>query len=75
MKYKIGDIFKIFDNFGYYVIYEVIPPELELSGWYRVNHLIKNISVIQNSQSFSGETFENKIRNLQIKFVGNLFEL
>lgn len=75
MKYKIGDIFKIFDNYGCYIIHEVIPPELELSGWYRVNHIIKSISVIQNSQSFTGQTFENKIQNLQIKFVGNLFNL
>lgn len=73
MKYKIGDTFKLFDNHGYYIIYEVIPSDKELDGWYRVNHICKYIQIHENSKSFTRKTFENKISNQQIEFVGNSF--
>jgi hypothetical protein len=72
LKYKIGDIFQNSDK-SFFIIYEIEKPWGGLSGGYRVKH-ISQLDIAENSKFFREIQWENRIVNLQLKYVRNIFE-
>ncbi len=68
MKYKIGDMFQVSDNFGYYIIQDI----LNTLGVYQYLHISKDLKSNKPLKLISGLDFDNRVTNLQIRYVKNI---
>lgn len=68
MKYKIGDMFQVSDNFGYYIIQDI----LNTLGVYQYLHISKDLKIKEPLKLISGLDFDNRVTNLQIRYVKNI---
>lgn len=72
MKYKIGDMFQVSDNFGYYIIQDVFVFDRLSDGVYQYLHISKDLKINDPLKVISGLDFDRRVTNLQIKYVKNI---